>query len=178
MANADSNTITHSQSESAISTLLKTPLGASKDLFQIIEGCQCYVDALTENDNNTECMALCGRLLAGLEVSKSVLQAPLPQALIDRLTVTESDSDAICPLVPTDSETLRKYCSALTMLLLNQQETDEQKNHIIGMLFEMVNLLADDLKAPRKIFVGRISLLTRQHITPASRSECRPETSG
>jgi hypothetical protein len=119
------------------------------DLFSIIECCQCYVDALIENDNNTECMALCGRLLAGLEVLKSILQAPLPQALIDQLTVNESESDVIYPLIQTDSEALREYCSALTLLLLNQQETDEQKTHIIGMLFEIVNLFADDLKAPR-----------------------------
>lgn len=70
----------------------------------------------------TEHMALCGRLLAGLEVLKIVLD-----------------------------EQLREYCSALTIVLLNQQESAEQQETIIGLLFEMINALVEDLKAPRFI---------------------------
>lgn len=66
----------------------------------------------------TERMALCGRLLAGLEVLKVVLD-----------------------------EQLREYCSALTIVLLNQQESAEQQETITGLLFEMVN----SLRAPRFI---------------------------
>ncbi|WP_157837384.1 hypothetical protein [Buttiauxella noackiae] len=49
---------------------------------------------------------------------------------------------------------MREYCVALTIVLLNHQESAEQKAHITGMLFEMVNLLVDDLKAPRFIDTG------------------------
>ncbi|WP_193216228.1 hypothetical protein [Buttiauxella massiliensis] len=35
-----------------------------------------HIDAFIENDNNTECMALCGRLLAALEMLKVTLNAP------------------------------------------------------------------------------------------------------
>ena len=149
MANADSNTFARPEIEPAITTLLKTPLGAAHDLFQVLDQCQRYVDALIANDNHTECMALCGRLLAGLNVLKFTLKSPLPEHLIENLTtdITKPD-DYRCPL-STDSETLREYCSALTMLLLNQQESADQVENFTGILFEMVNLLAEDLKAPR-----------------------------
>ncbi|OAT15543.1 hypothetical protein M979_3498 [Buttiauxella noackiae ATCC 51607] len=39
-------------------------------------------------------------------------------------------------------------------MLLNHKESAEQKAHITGILFEMVNLLVDDLKAPRFIDTG------------------------
>ena len=94
-------------------------------------------------------MALCGRLLAGLNILKVVLKAPLPEHLINALTVDSKKPDEDrCPL-STDSETLCGYCASLTLLLLNQQESPEQEEQIAGMLFEMINLLAEDLKAPR-----------------------------
>ncbi|HKM96333.1 MAG TPA: hypothetical protein VJY99_06470 [Buttiauxella sp.] len=149
MANADSNTSARPEIEPAITTLLKTPLGATHDLFQVLEQCQRYVDGLIENDNHVECMALCGRLLAGLDVLKFTLKSPLPEHLIESLTtdITKPD-DYRCPL-STDSETLREYCAALTMLLLNQLESPDQVEKITGILFEMVTLLAEDLRAPR-----------------------------
>lgn len=151
MANADSNTFARPEIEPAITTLLKTPLGATHDLFQLLNQCQRYVDGLIENDNHVVCMALCGRLLAGLNVLKFTLKSPLPEYLIESLTtdMTKPD-DYRCPL-STDSETLCEYCTSLTMLLLNQQESADQVENITGMLFEMVNLLAEDLKAPRFI---------------------------
>lgn len=121
MANANSNTFARPEIEPAVSTLLKTPLAISMDLFQILDCCQQYADALIENHDNTERMALCGRLHAGLEMSKASLIAPLPEHVIQRLTVDVAEPDNYrCPL-STDSETLREYCMALTMLLLQSQ---------------------------------------------------------
>ena len=135
--------------ESAITTLLKTPLGATHDLFQVLDACQHYVDALIENDDNTERMALCGRLLAAFEVLKVALKVPLPAHLIERLTVDVTEPDNYRGPLSTDSETLREYCSALTILLLQQQQSPEQSEHITGLLFELINVLVEDLKAPR-----------------------------
>jgi len=137
--------------ESAITALLKTPLHNALDLFQVLDYCQYFADSLTENDDHTERMALCGHLCAGLELLRVVLKAPLPKHLIERLTVDAGEPDNYrCPLT-TDSETLREYCAALTMLLLQGQASIEQEEHITGLLFEMVTVLADDLKAPRFI---------------------------
>ncbi|KFC77139.1 hypothetical protein [Buttiauxella agrestis] len=156
MANTNSTTTACTESvclpsvnETAITALLKTPLGAHLDLFQILDACQHHVDALIENDDNTECMALCGRLLAALEVLKVALKTPLPAHLIERLTVDVAEPDNYRAPLSTDSETLREYCSALTILLLQHQQSPEQKEHITGLLFELVNVLVEDLKAPR-----------------------------
>ena len=156
MANTNSTTTACTESvclpsvnETAITALLKTPLGAHLDLFQILDSCQHHVDALIENDDNTECMALCGRLYAALEVLKVALKTPLPAHLIERLTVDVAEPDNYRGALTTDSETLREYCSALTILLLQHQQSPEQKEHIAGLLFELVNVLVEDLKAPR-----------------------------
>lgn len=156
MANTNSITTTcieilrmPSVNETAITGLLKTPLGAHLDLFQILDNCQYHVDALIENDDNTECMALCGRLYVALEMLKFALKAPLPAHLIERLTVDVAEPDNYRGALTTDSETLREYCSALTILLLQHQQSPEQKEHIAGLLFELVNVLVEDLKAPR-----------------------------
>jgi len=141
--------------ESTITTLLKTPLGATHDLFQVLDACQHYVDALIENDDNTECMALCGRLLAALEVLKVALKAPLPAHLIERLTVDVAESDNYRGVLTTDSETMREYCVALTILLLQHQQSPEQEEQITGILFELVNVLVEDLKMPRFVRTDR-----------------------
>lgn len=151
MANADSNTLARPATGPAIPGLLKMPLGASMDLFQVLDGCQLYVDELIESDDITERMALCGRLLAGLEVLKVVLNLPMPQYLIDKLTVDVAPAGEHNCSLTTDSETLREYCSALTMLLLNQQESAEQNRCLSDLVYAMVSLLREDLKAPRFI---------------------------
>lgn len=156
MANTNTTTTTRPEIlctqpviESAITTLLKTPLGATHDLFQVLDACQHYVDALIENDNNTERMALCGRLLAALEVLKVALNTPLPAHLIERLTVDVAEPDNYRIPLSTDSETLREYCSALTILLLQCQQSPEQEEQITGLLLELINVLVEDLKTPR-----------------------------
>ncbi len=156
MANADGNTQTHHEITpgqpafaDSIATLLKKPQGAAMDLFQALDICRQYADGLIENDNLTECMALCGRLLAGLEVLKSVLKTPLPAHLIEQLTLKDSETSDYRTSPATDSETLRQYCVALTIALLNNQDLPEQREQMIGMLYEMIFVLAEDLKAPR-----------------------------
>lgn len=158
MAIANSNTYARPEIMSAspafdveINTLLESSLNISMDLFQILDACECFIDALIENGSTLERMALCGRLYAGLEVLKVVLEAPLPPHLIERLTVDVSQNGGYLSPLSTDSETLRVYCSALTLLLLNQLQSPEQREHITGLLFEMLNVLGDDLRAPRFI---------------------------
>ncbi|MGX9257608.1 hypothetical protein [Pantoea ananatis] len=156
MANTDNNTNTHHQIvdiqpviESAISNLLKTPLGTTHDLFQVLDTCVRYVDALVECNDIADRMALCGRLLAALEVLRVLLDQPLPEHLIERLTVDKVDHKACRSGGSIDSEEMRQYCSALTLVLLNQQAPADLQKHITGLLFQMVNIMADDLTAPR-----------------------------
>lgn len=156
MANTDSNTTAYHQIvdiqpviESAISNLLKTPLGTTHDLFQVLDACGRYVDALVECNDIADRMAMCGRLLAALEVLKVLLEKPLPEHLIKRLTLEKGDDKACRSRDSIDSEEMRQYCSALTLVLLNQQAPADLQKHITGLLFQMVNIMTDDLTAPR-----------------------------
>ncbi|WHS99321.1 MAG: hypothetical protein LZT29_02321 [Pantoea stewartii] len=156
MANTNSNTTTHYEIvdiqpviEPAVSTLLKTPLGTTHDLFQVLEACSHYVDALMECHDITARMALCGRLLAALEVLKVLLDKPLPEHLIKRLTLEKGNDKACRSGCSIDSEEMRQYCSALTLVLLNQPASTDLQKHITGLLFQMINIMTDDLTAPR-----------------------------
>ncbi|WP_286175419.1 hypothetical protein [Enterobacter sp. Cy-643] len=87
MVNADSTTTANTENlvfqpvtESAIGTLIKAPLGASHDLFELLEASQAYVDELVESKDVTDCMALCGRLLAGLDVRSAFTGSPYSAA--------------------------------------------------------------------------------------------------
>ena len=158
MAIADSNTFVHAEITDnqsviarSIAALLKLPLGDTHDLFQVLDICQRYADELIETDSHAEYIALCGRLLAGLNVLKVVLKSPLPKHLIEKLTVKENHVDEYRSPLSTDSDTTCDYCSALTMVLLNQQVSLEKQEHISGLLFELLSMLAEDLKAPRFI---------------------------
>ncbi|AIR64352.1 hypothetical protein [Cedecea neteri] len=156
MANHDSTTTANPQSlgfqpvtQSEISALLKTPLGTSHDLFQVLDICERYAEVLIENKDIVERMALCGRLYAGLEVLKVVLDKPLPEHLIASLTAEKSEIKDDNWTLTAESDLLREYCSALTLVLLNQQESAEQQGTITGLLFELINVLNDSLRAPR-----------------------------
>lgn len=158
MANSKSTTTANSHPlgfqpviEPVLSALLKAPLGTGHDLFQVLDACEGYTDILIESEDTTERMALCGRLLAGLEILRVVLDEPLPEYLIEYLTAKNSDIEDYDSPLSADSDLLREYCSALTIVLLNQQESAEQQETITGLLFEMINILVNSLRAPRFI---------------------------
>lgn len=156
MAVSDSTTTTRPEficpvpeCEPSFDTLLKMPLGTTMDLFQMLDCCQNLVDALIDTSDNQSRMALCGRLYAALMVLEVLLKAPLPGYLIERLTVEKAEEEGChCPL-PTDSETLRGYCAALTLLLLQRQQMPEQEEQLTGLLYELTGVLNADLRAPR-----------------------------
>lgn len=156
MAGADSNTFIHPEIKDDqklmagdITALLKTPLGATDDLFHVLNVCRCWAGELIETDNHVEYIALCGRLLSGFNVLRAVLDNPLPQYLIEQLTVEEGQLDKLRTPLETESETLCEYCSALTMVLLNQELSAEQQVQITDLLYEVFGMLEEDLKAPR-----------------------------
>ena len=80
---------------------------------------------------------------------KVLLDKPLPEHLIKRLTLEKGDDKACRSRDSIDSEEMRQYCSALTLVLLNQQAPAGLQKHITGLLFQMINIMTDDLTAPR-----------------------------
>jgi hypothetical protein len=127
--------------------LLLTPVPASADLFQTADFCAIFASAITDSEKAVERLALCGRLLHGLSALKLVCEADLPPHLIERLTVDK------LPSAPqgyqADSFTLLGYCQALTQALLSCTLSPETEQELTGLLFDMVDLLVSDLKAPR-----------------------------
>lgn len=61
-----------------------------------------------------------------------------------------TDANFPSPLAE-DSESIREYCAALTMLMLQRQQSSEQEEQIGGLLFELLGILVEDLKTPRFI---------------------------
>ncbi|MBW1254683.1 hypothetical protein [Pantoea allii] len=156
MANSDSSTTANIENsgfqpvvETEIAMLLKSPHSAFLDLFQTLGVCQRYTKALMGNHDIVKRMALCGRLLTGLELLKYLLKQPLPEHLIKRLTVKQgplaNNNQPLC----SDSESLCEYCEALVITILNQQTSEDRQQQLIVLLFELVNLLTEDLKTPR-----------------------------
>ncbi|NIF47877.1 hypothetical protein F3J28_08865 [Enterobacter sp. Ap-1006] len=156
MANADSNTFAYTEMTKDqmiiaqdIAALLKMPLGAKDDLFHVLDICSCWVDELAETHSHAEYIALVGRLQAGFNVLRVVLTHPLPQHLIERLTVEEGHAAAPCTVSEADSDVLCEYCSAVTQVLLGQQLEQAQQVQMTDLLSQLFSLLEENLTAPR-----------------------------
>lgn len=78
-----------------------------------------------------------------------LLTYPVPDHLIEQLTQKDNAVDEYRSSLSIDSETLPEYCAALTIALLNHQDLPVQREYMVGILYEMVFVLSEDLKAPR-----------------------------
>ncbi|WP_202304256.1 hypothetical protein [Dryocola clanedunensis] len=72
------------------------------DIFQVLDICQSYADALIDYNNQAKYMALCGRLLAGLTILRVVLKNPLQEHLIQALAVNANEESDDCPSLTRD----------------------------------------------------------------------------
>ncbi|GDX04863.1 hypothetical protein [Buttiauxella sp. A111] len=132
-------------SQPQYSSALLSPITASMDLFQLLDVCESLADELIECQTETEQQVFCGRIAHCLEVMKTTFEQPLPAYLVERLTVEKE----VKIQVNRDSEIQRQYCHALTQTLLSRAHTPDVNRALIGMLFELVNELVEDLQAPR-----------------------------
>jgi len=128
--------------------LSPSPVPMSLDLFELLDVCETLSDELTEYSSPAHRQALYIRLAECLVAMKDELERPLPQYLIDRLTA-EKLVDTQPQHIAEDSELLRQYCYVLTQVLMSQRQTAEVNEVLNGLLFELVNLLIEDLVAPR-----------------------------
>ena len=118
------------------------------DLFELLDACETLSDELIECSSHAHRQALYVRLALCLAAMEEELEKPLPQYLIDRLTA-EKLVDSQPQHLAGDSELLRQYCFALTQILISQRQTAEVNEVLNGLLFELVNLLIEDLLVPR-----------------------------
>ncbi|WP_413725058.1 hypothetical protein [Sodalis sp. RH16] len=80
---------------------------------------------------------------------QSTMGNPIPPHLVERLTVDEPPSSS--PRFEPESDLLCEYCQVLVRLLTDRTISQDMEPTIIGLLFELVNYLADELRAPRWI---------------------------
>ncbi|WP_313667958.1 hypothetical protein [Atlantibacter sp.] len=127
--------------------LLTRPLNGG-DLLTLAPVCAELVAWLLETPDTTTRLALAGRLVLALSLLRDGLNTPLTQAQRDALTTREPSAVAQVEFVP-ESEMLCDYCHTLTGVLLSRTLTAAGDSMIAGLLFELVNHLADSLTAPR-----------------------------
>ncbi|NIY48284.1 hypothetical protein E2L00_12310 [Cedecea colo] len=118
------------------------------DLFELLDACETLSDELIESNNQTHQQALHRRLANCLEAMEAELEKPLPPYLMQHLTV-EKLVDTQPQHLAGDSELLRQYCYALTQVLISQKQAAEINRTLNALLFELLNMLIEDLLLPR-----------------------------
>lgn len=129
-------------------TTSSSPVYMSFDLFELLDACETLTDTLIECRNPKDRQHLYLRLAECLEAMETELEKPLPTYLIERLTAEKLVATQPQQLAG-DSELLRQYCYALTKMLIGQKQEQQLNEALNALLFELVNLLIEDLLAPR-----------------------------
>lgn len=125
-----------------------SPVYMTLDLFELLETCEKLADELIECSNRARQQTFYIRLADCLEAMELELEKPLPPYLIERLTAEKLI--ATRPQhIAGDSELLRQYCHALTQVLRDGGQAPEVHDALNGLLFELLNLLIEDLLTPR-----------------------------
>ncbi|AZS97092.1 hypothetical protein [Salmonella enterica] len=127
--------------------LLSVPFNAATDFTVLAEHCKQFAEILIEHDDPTLKMALCGRLNACLRLLQPSLLDPIPDHMVDSLTV---DTLPTCPprFDPECTE-LCNYCLALTQTLAGQGFSSETEKFLSWLLYDLINYFAAEMKAPR-----------------------------
>jgi hypothetical protein len=128
-----------------------SPLNLSFDVdtdFTVLaDYCERFADTLIESNNLGQRRALCYRLSECFALLQSTINDPVPQHLVESLTVDELPETA--PTFEPDSDNLCDYCQTLAQILSNHSFTAAEEKHLVGLLFELTCYFADELRAPR-----------------------------
>jgi hypothetical protein len=130
-----------------IHPLIDVPFTRSTDFLELADHCQNFAQTLTECDDATEKLALCGRLSACLSLLTPTLFDPIPADMVERLTVSQLPSST--PVFEADADLLAHYCQTLAQLLIGRSLSAEMESTIEDLLLGLVNYFTDTLKAPR-----------------------------
>lgn len=130
-----------------VHALLTTPFNHTTDFTELADNCERYTEVLVKSDDPAEKLALCGRLASCLALLKPTLNEPIPQHLVAFLTL-DSLPEPAREFAP-ETQALCGYCQTLTQLTLSGMLTRDQQRVIDDLLFELVGVFSDRLKAPR-----------------------------
>lgn len=129
--------------------LLSVPFNAATDFTVLASHCENFAETLIESHDPALKMALCGRINACLTLLQPTLLDPVPPHLIESLTV--DTLPALSPRFEPECTELCDYCLALTQILAGQDFSSETEKHLTGLLYDLINYFAAEMKAPRWI---------------------------
>lgn len=127
--------------------LLAVPFSAATDFTVLASHCENFAETLIENHDPALKMALCGRLNACLTLLQPTLLDPVPPHLVETLAVDTFPVNA--PQFGPECTELCNYCLALTQILAGQGFTSETAKQLSGLLYDLINYFAAEMKAPR-----------------------------
>ncbi|ELY7391618.1 hypothetical protein SOJ80_001812 [Cronobacter universalis] len=161
MANVDSTTFARPEPGAAgadifpqawcgvpMDELLCEPLHFKASFLALAPACSRLVAELLETHSTTARLALAGRLMLVLSLLRGDLSHPLNDAERVALT-TDQPPAAVTENFMPEPDILCDYCRTLTEILLSRTLTTPGEKVVAGLLFELVNYLADTLTAPR-----------------------------
>ena len=128
-------------------SLFTLPFTHATDFTELADHCENFAHGMANCDDPQQKMALCGRLSACLALLQPTLNDPIPDYLKASLTV--EDIPARLPAFEPDAISLAGYCQALTGLVMGGALAAETETVIAELLCELVDYLADTVKAPR-----------------------------
>lgn len=116
------------------------------DFTVLADYCERFADSLIESAKPGEKRVLCYRLAECLELLFITLNDPIPEHLIESFTV---DDIPAAPAFEPEPEALCHYCLTLANILNNHRFSATEEQALTGLLFELTNYFADELRAPR-----------------------------
>ncbi|WP_146145016.1 hypothetical protein [Siccibacter turicensis] len=161
MANVDSTTFArpepgatgadvfpHAWCGVSMDELLCEPLHFKASFLALAPACSRLVAELLETHSTAARLALAGRLMLALSLLREDLPHPLTDAEREALTADQPPAAVSEDFMP-EPDILCDYCRTLTEILLSRTQTVPGEKVVAGLLFELVNYLADTLTAPR-----------------------------
>ncbi|WP_202306728.1 hypothetical protein [Dryocola clanedunensis] len=118
------------------------------DCFDIMESCELLTGVMLESQNPTEYRAACKCLNICLSSLENAFTQPLSASRIAQLT-SDEPVERINTHFHQQSELLRQYCLALAEVLLNAALPQQTNKKLTGLLYDLTDYMAEDLRAPR-----------------------------
>ncbi|SFU06160.1 hypothetical protein SAMN05192562_104360 [Kosakonia arachidis] len=128
-------------------SLLAVPFNAATDFTVLAGHCETFAETLIESDDPTLKMALCGRINTCLTLLQPTLLEPVPSHLVESLTV--DTLPATTPRFAPECTELCRYCLAITQTLAGHGFASDTEKHLSGLLYDLINYFAAEMKAPR-----------------------------
>ena len=127
--------------------LLAVPFNAATDFTVLAEHCANFAGTLIESNDPTLKMALCGRINASLMLLQPTLLEPVPEHLVESLTVNAPPEDF--PRFTPECTELCNYCLALTQTLAGTGLSSETEKYLSWLLFDLLSYFSAEMRAPR-----------------------------